>query len=97
MKQLMTVMMMQTLIPRLEDQSTKATVQALRIKRNPQAREKERLRYSGEWSFEPNSGLDWSTAAQFEDPRFQMIFEQIEEDLKNSLKGDPDPQHTTSF
>ena len=56
--------------------------------RNPQAREKERLRYSGEWSFEPNSGLDWSTAAQFEDPRFQMIFEQIEEDLKNSLKGD---------
>ena len=56
--------------------------------RNPQAREKEILRYSGEWSFTPESGLDWDAVAQYKDPRFQIITGQIEDDLSNSLKGD---------
>ena len=55
---------------------------------NPQSRENEKLRYSGNWFFREDSGLDWKVADTFADPRIDMMLMQIQADISNSNVGD---------
>ena len=64
---------------------------------NPQSRENEKLRYSGNWFFREDSGLDWKIADAFADPRIDMMLEQIQADISNSNVGDTSFQRLCCF